>query len=477
MSQSYRSGSSRLLSKTLDDLDRPLAIVDRRGGIVFANESLCGLAQAEGSELVGKQVSWQLAEDDSPFAALLTALAPPAGALQGKLTARQLTAPVVFGSTHTGQLFLPLVDGEGSVQATVVILGDWPQIRSQLPPAEALSLEHKLQQENALVELRSRWQTLDGLQPLFGSSPAMRLAMTRVQLAVRQPCSLFVAGPRGVGKTDLIRALFAARLRQAGIPKIGGQLFPVACGVLDAELFEGMLEVFAARQLPQTPPSARLLLLEQLDRLPLAGVEILNRWLDTHGQQCCVASASECSVAQLAARDVEWAKLLVRIATLEVSLPPLQQRREDIPTLARHFLSVLCQQKGRAPLVLSAEAMQLLTAFPWPENLRQLAEVIDQAMQRAVMVSAIGVQHLPAAFRAFASTAQASDREDFEPIDLDQVLQDLERIILQRALHRSPRNRAQVARWLGISRPRLLRRISQLGLDSQGEGSPTGESP
>ncbi|MEZ6076233.1 MAG: PAS domain-containing protein [Pirellulaceae bacterium] len=124
MTDSFRSGNSRTLAKTLDQLGHPLAVLDRRGVIVFVNLPLCQLFKADATQLVGQSCSWQVAEDDSPFGALLTALAPPAGALQGKLVVRRLTTPIVFDSTQTGQLFIPLLDDEGTPQATLVALGE-----------------------------------------------------------------------------------------------------------------------------------------------------------------------------------------------------------------------------------------------------------------------------------------------------------------------------------------------------------------
>ena len=110
---------------------------------------------------------------------------------------------------------------------------------------------------------------------------------------------------------------------------------------------------------------------------------------------------------------------------------------------------------------------QLFSAFPWPQNYHQMSQAIDAAVDHAVLVASIQVSHLPVAIRAHASSSAAAEANSVQAIDLDQVLLQLERIMLARALKLSPRNRAQAARWLGISRPRLLRRIEQLGLGEE----------
>lgn len=464
MSESYRGGNSRLLAKTLDQLGHPMAVLDRGGKIAFANAALCELVKADATLLVGQQCSWQIAADDQPFASLMTALAPPVGTMRGRLVARQLTTPVVFGSTHTGQLFVPLLDDDGSVEATLVVLGKWDELLAQLPRTESLTPADKRGQAASLAQIRSRWQTLDGLHALVGSSPVAQLAMVRAQLAITHNCSVLVVGPRGSGKTDIVRGVFTGRLKKAGLAKVAGQFFPVNCGLLEAELLVGMLDVLASRLRSDASAASQLLLLEQVDQLSEAGVQTVEGWLDNHGDQCTVAATSRLSSQQLAQHNPAWCKLISRLSAVEIALPPLAERRQDIPLLATELLAFSCAAQSRAPLSLSSEALQLLTAFPWPGNLAELAQAMQEAVKHAVLVASIQVSHLPVAIRTFASTHQSPAAGRVEPLDLDQVLQDVERTMIQRALKLSPRNRAQAARWLGISRARLLRRIEQLGL-------------
>lgn len=464
--ENFRSGNSRLLAKSFDQLGHPLAVLDRRGAIAFVNSAMCAMIKADATQLVGQSSSWQIPADDEPFAALRTALAPPAGALQGKVVSRQLTTPIVFGSIHTGQLFVPLLDNDGSVEATLVVLGNWQEISAQVHTARGSLIGQKPIPDSTLAQIRSRWQTLDGLHSLIGTSPAIQLAMTRAQLAMGQPCGLLVSGRRGTGTTEVVRGVFMGRLKKAGLNRIAGQLFPVNCSLLEVELLDGMLEVMASRLRPEAQSISQLLVLEQLEDLSEAGLPHLVAWLDNFDRQCTVAATSSLGAEQLAAKSHAWRALVSRIATIEISLPPLCHRSEDISLLATHFLAQSCQHKNRAPLTFTSEALQLLTAFPWPENLTQLAQAIDDAVNHAVLVSSIQVNHLPVAVRTFASTGLSTQSQNFEPIDLDQVLLDLERTIVMRALKLLPRNRAAVARLLGISRARLLRRIEQLGLNS-----------
>ncbi len=474
MTSEYRGGNSRLLAKSLDELGRPLAILDWHGEVLFANAWLCEMAKADATQLVGKRCTWEIAADDSPFAALLTALAPPVSALEGQIVARQLTTPIVFGSTATGQLFLPLRDPSSTLALVLVVLGDWEEIKSQLPQ---LRIDNPLQQrpiDEVLVRLRSQFANLDGLLPLMGESPAIRLAMQRAQMAIQGDSNVLVSGPKYIGKSDVTRGIFAGRLRRIGVQKISGQLFPLDCATLDTELLLGMLEVFEGRLRADAPRAGQMLVLEQIDHLHTASIKPIMEWMTGHSQACVVSATSRDTALQLSARGTPWDRFVSMLAPIEIHLPALASRREDIGILVQQTLAAQCNKQSRSLLTLSAEASDLLSAYSWPDNLGELQRCVSDMIQHAVFVTAIQSQHLPVGIRTFAGSVVPNDQA-VEPIKLDDVLLDLERIIIARAIKLSPRNRARVARWLGISRPRLLRRLSQLGLDDSHTEPPTDE--
>ncbi len=474
MSSAYRGGNSRLLAKSLDELGRPMAILDWHGEVLFANAGLCEMAKADATQLVGKRCSWEIAPDDSPHAALLTALAPPVSALEGQIVARQLTAPIVFGSTATGQLFIPLRDPSSTLAMVIVLLGDWEEIKSQLPHLRSENPLLRRPTDEVLVRLRSQWSSLDGLLPLLGESPAIRLAMQRTQLAIQGDSNLLVTGPRYIGKSEVTRGIFSGRLRRIGLQKVAGQLFPLDCSVLDSELILGMLEVFEGRLRASVPRASQLLVLEQVDQLAEGAVEPLLQWMNAHSSECVVAATSCQSSAELSQRGKSWNRLVSLLAPIEIHLPALAARREDISIVVQQVLAAQCNKLNRSLLSLSAEAADLLTAYSWPENLGEVQRCVADMIQHAVFSAAIQSQHLPVSIRTFASSIVSHDQV-VEPIKLDEVLIDLERIIISRAIKLSPRNRARVARWLGISRPRLLRRLTQLGLDDAHVEPPSDE--
>lgn len=466
MDQEFKGGNSRLLARMLDQFDQPTAILDRQGEVVFVNRSMCAMVEADATVLVGKKCSWQTA-DDGPLASILTALAPPSSALDGKSVVRRLLAPIVFGANHNGQLFLPLCDDAGTAVLTIVILGQVDRLQGLLLPD--LTQTSRSHPDRTLVHIRSRWKSLDGLLALIGNSPAIELAMQRSQLAINNLCNVMICGPGGVGKHELAQGLFVSRLKalagqQAAIGLGAGQCFPIDCRKLDAELVDSMLEIFVGRLRPDLPKAAQQLILTGLDRLNDAALERVIAWLDQISQLATVVSTSSANHSQLVSRGSRWPQLMSRLSTIEVHIPGLSERREDIAPLALQALSESCRLADRAQLTLSSDALHHLEAYAWPSNLRQLRQAMVEAVKSAVLSSAIQPNHLPVAIRTFAGTAAADLPMSVDPIDLDEVLIELEKVMLRRAIRLSPRNRAQAARLLGISRPRFLRRIVQLGI-------------
>ena len=144
--------------------------------------------------------------------------------------------------------------------------------------------------------------------------------------------------------------------------------------------------------------------------------------------------------------------LLFRLNTIEIHLPALRDRREDIPALATHFLRRHVARYRKALAGFDAGAMQLLLAHPWPGNIREL----DHAIERAVLL-AQGEQ-VRAADLGLRATSSAAPRME------DLPLEDVEKLLIQKALVRYDGNVSRAAQALGLSRSALYRRIASYGL-------------
>jgi DNA-binding NtrC family response regulator len=145
--------------------------------------------------------------------------------------------------------------------------------------------------------------------------------------------------------------------------------------------------------------------------------------------------------------------LLFRINTVEVRLPPLRDRREDIPLIAAACLARHAQRYGKEAAAFTAEAMRALLAHPWPGNVREL----DHAVERAVLLARgdeVGAAELA------LTPALADGAPPLEQLPLDEV----ERELIRRALRRHDGNVSEAAKALGLSRSALYRRLERHGL-------------
>lgn len=150
-----------------------------------------------------------------------------------------------------------------------------------------------------------------------------------------------------------------------------------------------------------------------------------------------------------------------------IELPPLAERREDIPLLAQSFLEDLNARGGKQLRGFAADAMDRLSLYDWPGQIDELSALIREAFMQAEGFE-IKSQDLPKKLHLAAEAARYP-RPAPETIDLEKFLTQVETELIQRALQQAKGNKSQAARLLGITRPRLYRRMVQLGLAAAGE--------
>jgi DNA-binding NtrC family response regulator len=175
-----------------------------------------------------------------------------------------------------------------------------------------------------------------------------------------------------------------------------------------------------------------------------------------------LATAAE-PLLDLARRGTFHPELAALLSTITIELPPLARRRDDLPLLAQLFLEERNATGSRQIGGFSLAALDRLDAYAWPGNLDELSEVVAEAHQRASGVQ-IEVKDLPERLH-LAEQAAAQPRRSEENIVLDEYLGRVERELIRRALARAKGNKAKAARLLGVTRPRLYRRMVQLGLE------------
>ena len=326
---------------------------------------------------------------------------------------------------------------------------------------------------------------------LVGSCPAMQEVYKQIGKVAQVDAAVLILGDTGTGKELVARAIHEHSLRR------GRAFVPVNCGALpenlvESELFGYVKGAFSGADADKPgrfeAADGGTLFLDEVADLPLAAQVKLLRFLDSQTVERLGSIRSiSLDVRVLAAtnRDVRKAieagafreDLFYRLAVVQIELPPLRKRRQDIFELAEHFLA----QRAGDRVHLSAAAAVVLYGHRWPGNVRELRN----AMEHAAVVCGGDVilpRHLPAAVRAAAGGAgpDASRVHQAAEAYLDSLppgagqfgraVEPLERALIRRALAETHGNQSAAADLLGLHRNTLRNKLRQLGMEGGEEG-------
>jgi DNA-binding NtrC family response regulator len=330
----------------------------------------------------------------------------------------------------------------------------------------------RLVSRNRQLELELRGRA--GAPELVGRSAAMR-SLERTLHALRHNEShVLVHGESGTGKELVARALRALS------PRATGAFVPVDCGALPETIIESELFGHERGAFTGAVGATGLfrmanhgtLFLDEVGELPLGVQAKLLRALQ-HKEIRPVGSASAVPVdlrvisathrdlAEMVAAGGFRADLFYRLDVVRIEIPPLRERREDIPLLVHHFLLKHAGAGGRVTGIEDA-ALEALVQAEWPGNVRELENAIESALALAPGPR-LRIADLPGARRRAAPAAAP-------PTDLPLSLDAYERCALERALCETGGDATQAARLLGIGRSTLYRRLARHGLPARGGG-------
>jgi two-component system, NtrC family, response regulator GlrR len=251
-------------------------------------------------------------------------------------------------------------------------------------------LAHRGKEDRATCRLKERL----GLRQLVGQSPGFLAEVKKIPLVAKCDASILISGETGTGKELCARAIHYLSLRTAK------PFVPVNCGAIPTELVEN--ELFGHQKGAFTGASTRqrglideadggTLFLDEVDCLPLVAQVKLLRFLQAKeyrplgsGKVCQadvrIIAAANTNLADAVTRGRLRQDLFYRLNIIPVLLPPLRERRDDIPLLARHFLDKYASAFNKGVTDFSSEAMQTLLLGEWPGNVRELENVVERAV-------------------------------------------------------------------------------------------------
>jgi DNA-binding NtrC family response regulator len=283
--------------------------------------------------------------------------------------------------------------------------------------------------------------------------------------------NVLVTGEHGTGKEVVARWLHAASPRSARAlvaVNAGG----LSEGVFESELFGHVKGAFTDARSDRVGyfelADQGTLFLDEIGNLPASQQAKLLRVLQSGEMQRVGSSRTRrVDVRVIAATNIDIASevaegrfredLLYRLNTVEIHLPPLRERTEDIPHLALHFLERAAPRYRKRVASFSPEALQLLAAHPWPGNVRELEHAVERAL---LMAQGEVIRESDLALRP--PRAEAASR--LEAMTLDEA----EKYLIRRALERYEGNVSRAADALGLSRSAMYRRLQQYGIVAAG---------
>jgi DNA-binding NtrC family response regulator len=340
-------------------------------------------------------------------------------------------------------------------------------LRTQVELAEALRRGRKLEAEN--IALRdSVSESSSDLPQIVAESPAMRNVLNLVERIGPADANVLITGENGTGKEVITRVLHSISSRRSK-PLISLNAGALAEGVFESELFGHVRGAFTDAKNDRVGrfelADGGTLFLDEIGNVPLNLQAKLLRVLETgEFERVGSSKTQKVNVRLLSATnsdlpaEVAHGKfrqdLLFRLNTVEIRLPPLRDRGEDIPLLAEHFLK-MHRERYRRPIVgFTGEALDALRQHLWPGNVREL----DHVVERAVLMSTGNV--VTAFDLALESTPDARLSARLEEMSLE----DAERLLIRKALARFEGNANRAAEALGLSRSALYRRLQKYGL-------------
>ncbi|RMD91270.1 MAG: sigma-54-dependent Fis family transcriptional regulator [Alphaproteobacteria bacterium] len=366
-----------------------------------------------------------------------------------------------------------------------------PASAERIRAAIMSALDH-VEMTGELAPLRAAVSTGSGFDDLLGESPAIREAARLARRAAATSIPVLIEGESGVGKEMFARAIHRASARA------GGPFVAVNCGAIPENLVESILfghekgaftgaaERHAGRF---QEASGGTLFLDEVGELSLdIQVKLLRALqegeVDPVGARRPVPvdirliSATNRDMAARVAEGSVREDLYYRLNVFPLHIPPLRERREDVPLLATHFATAIARAEGLAEKVLAPDALSLLQGYDWPGNIRQLQNAIFRAVvmsEGAVITAADFPQILgapdhktPAGIDGARSAGAVEEAHPFVSL-IDEAgtlrpLSAIEAEVIRKAILRCEGRLSEVARRLGIGRSTLYRRIDELGL-------------
>ena len=479
--------TNRRLTAVLDSIGEAIAVSDDKQRLVFANsyyQRLMAATEEEMKALTPRQADalWETRMRRVPLTDAGSFLRSETGGElvepveQAEPAAAAIRAPRQYGASGEGparRLFFrqqrPVHDDRGTVIGDLYVYRD-------------LSGDVAIERMQAEVRsLREALETTYSFAGIVGSSAAMQRVYALMKRAMEADVTVLIRGESGTGKELVAKALHFSGARCKG-PFMAVNCAAVPEALIESELFGHEQGAFTGATRSRVGYFERahggtILLDEIADMKPALQAKLLRVLQERELQRVGGTTTIRVDVKVIAAtnRDLEAAlrsggfreDLYYRLAAFPIVIPPLRERREDIPQLVNHFLTQYAERNAEPVKRISPGAVRELLAYDWPGNVRELSGVIERAalMETTATIQLAGLpSHLRAARPERGAAGESDAPAQVLPLDI------VERQAVLRALKASAHNVTRAAHALGINRVTLHRKLKKYGLSPRADG-------
>jgi DNA-binding NtrC family response regulator len=453
---SSRSVGVRRLAALFHRAREAVFLLDGRRRIAYVNPAWETLTGYTAEKVTGLVCEPRGPGRDGNLESLGASFCPPPEALAGRPSGGTALIVHLAGERQWRRIeFWPYHGESGALLGLVGLVRD-PNDAPHAPESDAMRLRSELQ------ELRENLIARHGLDSLIGRGASHRRLLDQVSAAAATDVPVLIVGETGAGKRTI------ARIIHARGPRPKSPLVPHDCAALPPEVLERELIGGAPSNPRLAAPEGSTLLLIEVLQLPRDIQEHIAHARNDDHVRILATTTSEPDVALREERI--RADFYFALTGLVIRVAPLRERLDELPLLAQQFLEHANAGGERRRVGFSSEAIETLRSYDWPGNLRELGRVIDAAHTRGDG-DLVQAADLPAAIRGHLASSYTPPAMPPPVTPLDGTLEQLERRMIEQALRRARQNKSRAAELLDISRPRLYRRIKELGIPDEPESA------
>lgn len=443
--------TSQRLSHLLENSRQPVYVLDTQRRIIFANSALTNWLQTPPEKLLGVPCNYHSRADASLIQRIAASLCPPPEVFRGAACRAEVGGYLLEesegrSSPSAPAQFVPLsADADGYVVVAFVGLSKDVPDRELLSPNDE-SDHRELHQQVARWrrEIADRYR----LDRIVAFSAAARAVQRMAKAAIDSGADTLIVGPPGGGMEQLARSIHYSQYDAGTAPP----LVPLDCAICDAESLQSALRQVQSDR--ERSIKGRLLLLHA-DRMNGELMNELAGFVAMPGFDVGFLSTAERPLREIAERGQMAKSLAHYLGVIEITLPPLRDRLQDLPLLCQSLIEDFNAEGNRQLAGIAADALELLREYPWPGDWDELTQVIQLACRNA-QGSFVQLSDLPPRIHQGVAASRIP-RKPETTIELAAFLREVEDELMRRAIRVSKGNKAKAARMLGVSRQRIIR--------------------